>query len=115
MDTQGWRDFLFGTDAWVGYDLFITRPRQREQVPCRVCGALCNARRNVYGETDAGRDLGPRLLLHDRFECPHRDADWHRGARELVRRIEETAPAERAELYARLEALLRARAAIGGG
>lgn len=110
MDTRGWRDFLFGSDAVVGYDLFITQPRQREQVPCRVCGALCNAHRNVYDETDAGLDLGPRLMLHDRFECPHRQAAWHRSARALVQRIESAAGAQQREaLYAELETLLRLR------
>lgn len=110
MDTRGWRDFIFGTDSVVGYDLIFTPPRQRDAVPCRVCGTLCNERRDVYEGSPAVAELGPQLALHDRFECPHRRADWHREALTVVRSIEACVDEiVRNELYARLEGILRTR------
>lgn len=110
MDTQGWREHVFGADSHVGYDVILTPPRRCEEVPCRVCGTLCNARRDLYETAELNPALGPQLALHDRFECPHRAAGWHREARALVQRIEAAADElARAPIYARLEAILRER------
>ncbi len=99
-----WREHLFGPDAEIDYDTFVTGPRQRHEVPCRVCGSRCDEARAIIATAP---EDGPPMLI-DRFACPHRAAEWHQRARQLVVRIESTPSLRnRRLLWADLDAILR--------
>ncbi len=73
----------------IGYDCFITAPGENEEMTCRVCGAECDVRRNVYGATSWATAVAQRPSEHDYFFCPHSEESWHKQALELVHAIEE--------------------------
>ena len=104
-----YRDLLFGDVGQRCLDRFIAEPNELQAVACRVCGSRCEVTRNVLHVGMATTAVGARGP-HDRFECPHRDASWHRRARRLVTEIEETASARLKQLlWADLEELLRSQ------
>ena len=99
-----WRAHLFGADAEIDYDTFVTGPRQRHEVPCRVCGSRCDEARAIIA-TSPGDE--PPMLI-DRFACPHRASDWHQRAHGLVVQIESTPSLQRRRLlWADLDMILR--------
>jgi hypothetical protein len=81
-----------------GYSYFVTDPGTEDKVECRVCGTVCDVRRDVYGPTSWATALASDLKDHDAFVCPHADEDWHDQALELVHAIEDTPSKRVAEL-----------------
>ncbi len=87
-----WREHLFGPDAEIDYDTFVTGPRQRHEVSCRVCGSRCEEARAIIATAP---EEGPPMLI-DRFSCPCAPADAGGDGVEIRRRsILPTAAVER--------------------
>lgn len=90
-------------------DVFYENPGKVEQHVCRVCGTVCDVKRNVMGPTGWAEGMAKRAHLHDRFSCPYTSKDWHDQAAELVEAIEETpSPRVAALMRQDLQDLLRA-------
>ena len=81
-----------------GYTYFIRDPGAEDEIVCRVCGSLCDVRRDVYGPTSWSTAMARTFKRHDAFICPHADEDWHDKALRLVHAIEETPSKRVAEL-----------------
>lgn len=71
-----------------GYDVFFTEPGQAADMTCAVCGTRCTVIRNAIGPTGWASAMGGSEVLHDRFECPNSDEEWHYKAIELMIEIE---------------------------
>lgn len=69
-----------------------------EVVNCGVCGDAMNERRNVLGPRGYASALAGSKSLHDEFECPNRESDWHVQIVKLRRKIEETPSSKIADL-----------------
>lgn len=92
----------------TGYDIFFAEPGTVSEKHCNVCGALCEARRDVMGPTSFASAMAKRHTLHDQFACPHGGQAWHDRALALVEAIEETPSPRVADmLRLDLEDLLR--------
>ena len=94
-----------------GYDAFFPDPGQFISMTCNVCGAQCNVTRNRNGPTSSVEAMGRVERPHDRFVCPHTDAEWHHAALQLLKEAEaETDPILKAALYRRVQLATRNRA-----
>ena len=81
-----------------GYDIIYTEPGAFEDVRCRVCGAVCDERRDMPTTAGfAGSAAGPSRL-RDVFTCPHAATEWHVLTLKLVQEIERTPSKRLAEL-----------------
>ena len=85
-----------------GYDNFVTDREAVLEMHCRVCGAKCNVKRNVYGPSCFAAAVAKKYRHHDHFFCPHSDKAWHRQALELVRELEKT-PSKRVREMIRMD------------
>ena len=74
----------------LNYEIFYVTPRSAEEMRCRVCGAKCNVRRDVYGPENFVHAIGKINDLWDVFTCPHAGKGWHEQALRLSMAIEET-------------------------
>lgn len=70
-----------------GIDTFFTDPGQDTERHCHACGTLCTVTRNVNGPTGLAEGMARARHLHDRFECPHADQEWHLQAVRYVQEI----------------------------
>ena len=75
------------TIAYKGYDVFYTEPSVSETMECRVCGTLCDVKRNATGPTGSISAMSGNHTLHDSFHCPNVGKDWHNQAVKLVMAI----------------------------
>jgi hypothetical protein len=82
----------------VGYDIFFAAPGKIDEIDCNVCGTKCVATRNAMGPTHWGSAVAHQDVLHDRFECPHTEEEWHGTALKLVEAIQGTPSKRLAEL-----------------
>jgi hypothetical protein len=73
-----------------GYDIFFEEPREIRERYCKVCGTLCEVKRNQTGPTGWVEAMARRARLHDFFYCPHSKKEWHKQALKIVLAIEET-------------------------
>lgn len=92
---DGKRDYLFTkgrviTMRFIGYSIFITKPGEYEELRCAVCGSICNVKRNVMGPRCYAEAVGKREGLHDKYECPHVEEDWHEECFDLSLELRET-------------------------
>lgn len=78
----------------IGYEAFFEKPGEIQERRCRVCGTVCEAKRDQVGPTGWAEAVGNHSHLHDYFQCPYTGEAWHRQALELVQAIEKT-PSER--------------------
>ncbi len=62
---------------FIGSTVFITKPGEYKELRCAVCGSICNVKRNVMGPRCYAEAVGKREGLHDKYECPHVEEDWH--------------------------------------
>ena len=81
-----------------GYDSFYLEPDSQDEMVCKVCGTTCHVERNVIGPTGWVEGMAGRGHWHDKFQCPHRNAAWHKKALDLVMEIEKTPSKRVAEL-----------------
>ena len=68
-----------------------TKPGEKAELNCPICGTKCDVERNCYGPTCFAEAVGGRGHLHDCFTCPHRDEDWHCYASQLIAQKHECA------------------------
>lgn len=73
-----------------GYDIFYTEPGQAAEMTCTVCGTKCTVIRNALGPIGWAAAMSETNILHDRFECPNSDNEWHNKAIELMIEIEKS-------------------------
>ncbi len=73
-------------------DCFSRNPGKIESMDCKVCGSVCDVKRNVYGCCGWGSEA----VLHDQFTCPHADKKWHIQVRMLKSKAKQT-PSRRIE------------------
>lgn len=73
-----------------GYDFFQTEPNTVKEIKCKVCGAICNVKRNEYGPTSWITAMANKKQHHDEFTCPNAEKEWHEDALDLLEEIEET-------------------------
>jgi hypothetical protein len=93
-----------------GYDNFVTDREAVLEMHCRVCGAKCNVKRNVYGPTSFAAAVAKKHRRHDHFFCAHTGESWHLQALELTLSLENTSSKRVKELIRMdLEDLLRAK------
>ncbi len=64
-----------------------------EPVECGVCGEKMKCRRNVNGPRGFAMAMSGSKQLHDSFDCPHREQDWHKQAVALREEARATASA----------------------
>jgi len=62
---------------FIGLTVFITKPSEYDEVRCEVCGSICDVTRNVMGPRCFAEAVGRKEGLHDKFECPHVEEQWH--------------------------------------
>ncbi len=74
--------------AHKGYEIFITDPDTVDEMTCKICNSICDVKRRDYGPTSFGGAMLKHHRLHDRFDCPHREEEWHKQALELYLDIE---------------------------
>jgi hypothetical protein len=83
-----------------------------EQVYCGVCGTPMKEHRNVNGPRSFAMAMAGMRELHDVFECPNREADWHIQGVELRKAAKVTPSARIAKiLTAEAEQVLASRVA----
>jgi hypothetical protein len=58
---------------------------------CGACGDLMNSRFGVDGPTGSIEAMAKRKHLHDVYECPNREEDWHQQVIALRREKRTTA------------------------
>ena len=76
--------------AHKGVDVFYTELGVSETMECRVCGSLCNVKRNATGPTGHLAAMTGNHTRHDSFRCPNIGKDWHDKAVKLVMAINDT-------------------------
>ena len=76
--------------AHKGYDVFYTEPSVSETMECRVCGTLCDVKRNATGPTGHLSAMSGNQTLHDSFRCPNIGKDCHNEATKLAMAIDRT-------------------------
>lgn len=59
-------------------------------VQCGVCGHSMRVERNINGSTQYSEAMSGRKHLHDVFECPHIDRNWHKQVIALRTEIRKT-------------------------
>lgn len=57
---------------------------------CDICGTNMNVTRGVDGPTGSIEAMGRRHHLHDSFNCPYLDEDWHIQVVRIQREASET-------------------------
>ncbi len=67
-----------------GTQYLHTKPGEKAELKCPVCGTKCEVKRNCYGPTCYAEAISKRGHLHDRFTCSHGRTLWHQHARELI-------------------------------
>jgi hypothetical protein len=82
----------------LGFEIFYTTPRQVDEMFCRVCGSLCEVKRDVYEPANFGMAQANISDLYDVFSCPHAGKSWHDKALKLVLAIQETPSKKMADL-----------------
>jgi hypothetical protein len=70
-----------------GLDYFCMSPGEKTEMKCKVCGEVCEVRRNVDGPTCFAEAMAQRHHLHDEFWCPNARLEGHQTALELVDKI----------------------------
>lgn len=90
------------TATWSN-DIATPRPGEYDVIMCGFCNSEMNVRRNVNGATGMAEAMAKRSHLHDSFECPSKDEDWHIQAKKLIQMAQET-PSKRLEEMFLLEA-----------
>ena len=83
-------------------EIFIRQPGEVAEMHCRVCGALCEVRRDVMGPTSFGASMARIKKAHDVFQCPNAAQDWHGQATELLQAMEDS-PSKRLVELMRLD------------
>jgi hypothetical protein len=63
--------------GYVGRTVFFSKPGEREEQRCRVCGTACKVESNCLGPTCFAEAAMNGAHLHDRFECPNNNEMWH--------------------------------------
>jgi hypothetical protein len=85
--------------AHSGYDLFFSEPgATTDERHCRICRTACTVTRNLLGPTSFAEAMSHKNHLHDRFQCPHSEEEWHEQALLLVQEIERTPSKRLADL-----------------
>lgn len=69
-----------------------------KSVSCGICGTEMDVTRGIDGATGFAEAMGRRSHLHDRFECPHLQEDWHIQVIKIQREAEETASGKLSKL-----------------
>ena len=72
-----------------GYDFFTALPDTVDEMVCKVCGEVCDAKRGISGPMSWAGAMAKKNTLHDSFSCPHSGTEWHEQALKIVRAIEE--------------------------
>jgi len=85
----------------TGVDIIFTEPGAHSDQTCLVCGTPMRVERSVTGPTNFASALAGKHALHDRWECPHMEYEWHTMAYELARSI----PLERSPTLAAIRQL----------
>jgi hypothetical protein len=75
--------------GFKGYDFFTALPDTVDEMVCKVCGEVCDAKRGVSGPMSWAGAMAKKNTPHDSFSCPHSDAEWHEQALKIVRAIED--------------------------
>lgn len=75
----------------LGFDAFVTDLGVAEERTCRVCGAVCDVERSVFGPISFANWTSAQRRYHDRFICPNAHHTWHRQALRLTQEIHNTA------------------------
>jgi|SRR5690554_5333510 hypothetical protein len=70
-----------------GFNSFYTVPGEVESMNCKVCGAVCEVKRSVFGATSWAEAAAKSGHVHDHFYCPHSGRRWHEQALELVEQM----------------------------
>ncbi len=73
-----------------GYELFFTDQDTVDEMRCKVCETVCDVKVGINGPSGFGEAMGRGSHLHDRFDCPHCDEEWHEQALELMQDIEKS-------------------------
>ena len=71
-----------------GYDYFTPNAGEVESMICKVCGSVCDVKRDVVGARSFGGSMAGIKVKHDSFSCPHGKKKWHEQAMKLFRNIE---------------------------
>ena len=93
---------------FIGVTIFITKPGEYEELRCSVCGSICDVQRNVMGPRCYAEAVGNLKGLHDKYECPHIEEEWHEDCFDLSEQcMEMSSPTLRAiigkDLFERLD------------
>lgn len=71
-----------------GYDIFFPDRDVKDGIVCKVCGVMCDVKRNVNGPTGFAEAMGKGSHWHDQFTCPNREEPWHQQALEVLMEME---------------------------
>jgi hypothetical protein len=65
-------------------------PGEISEMKCKVCGTVCDVKRNCKGMKSMGAAMAGMLNEHDQFTCPRSADEWHVRARKLMEEIART-------------------------
>ena len=80
-------------------DYAHAEPGEAEEITCRICGVSMDVTRNANGSTSWGGAMAGIKHVHDFFHCHHRNKDWHRQAKALLKLANETPSMGLAEMF----------------
>ncbi len=82
----------------LGFEIFYTTPQQVDEMSCRVCGAVCDVKRDVYEPANFLMAQSKISDLYDVFSCPNAGKPWHEKALKLALEIAKTTSKRLADL-----------------
>lgn len=73
-----------------GWDFFTTDPGAEESITCPTCNEVMEVERNACGATSSIMAMAGKKRYYDRFFCKFAEEKWHRQAKMLKKKAENT-------------------------
>lgn len=66
-------------------DVYYPDPNTVKSAKCGICGSNMDIIRNEYSPTGFAEAMAKRSHVHDTFRCIHREEQWHKQAKKLIK------------------------------
>jgi hypothetical protein len=80
-------------------DYGCPEPGEVKEMTCDICGTVMDVTRNAEGPTSSVMAMAKLTRVHDFFRCHHREKDWHRQAKALLKLANDTPSLELAKMF----------------